>query len=316
MSSTPFRPAIAPTLYFIGVTTKQSSIVPIFPKWAGRLGLGNARLAGVDVPIGASPDTYRDIVRFIKNDPLSRGALITTHKIDLLAASRDLFDELDPYAHLLGEISCISKQGDRLVGHAKDAVTGRRALNAFLPDGYWEKTGAEALFLGAGGATIATTSLLMTAQDNEKPTRITVTDVDPGRIRSIQAVHDRVEHDANVQYLLVRDAAGNDAAMRALPARSVVINGTGMGKDRPGSPVSDQAVFPENGYAWDYNYRGDFIFLKQAEQCRRGVKTVDGWTYFLYGWTSIVAEVFGVSIPEEGPEFEALSDIAAAYRRR
>ena len=316
MSSTPFRPANAPTMYFIGVTTKQSSIVPIFPKWAKRLGLDDARLVGVDVPIGASPDTYRDIVRFIKNDPLSMGALITTHKIDLLAASRDLFDELDPYAHLLGEISCISKQGEHLVGHAKDAVTGRRALDAFLPGGYWKETGAEILFLGAGGATVATTSLLLAAPNDEQPARITVTDVDAGRIRSIQAVHNQVEHDANVQYLLVEDAAGNDAAMQALPARSVVINGTGMGKDRPGSPISDRAVFPQDGYAWDYNYRGDFIFLNQAEQCRRGVKTVDGWTYFLYGWTSIIAEVFGVPIPEEGPEFEALSDIAAAYRRR
>ncbi len=316
MPSTPFRPANAPTLYFIGVTTKQSSIVPIFPKWARRLGLDNARLVGVDVPIGASPDTYRDIVRFIKNDPLSMGALITTHKIDLLAASRDLFDELDPYAHLLGEISCISKQGEHLVGHAKDAVTGRRALDAFLPGGYWKETGAEILFLGAGGATVATTSLLLAAPNDEQPARITVTDVDAGRIRSIQTVHDQVEHDANVQYLLVEDAGGNDAAMQALPARSVVINGTGMGKDRPGSPVSDKAVFPQDGYTWDYNYRGDFIFLNQAEQCRRGVKTVDGWTYFLYGWTSIIAEVFGIPIPEEGPEFEALSDIAAAYRRR
>ncbi len=316
MPSTPFRPANAPTLYFIGVTTKQSSIVPIFPKWARRLGLDDARLVGVDVPIGASPDTYRDIVRCIKNDPLSMGALITTHKIDLLAASRDLFDELDPYAHLLGEISCISKQGEHLVGHAKDAVTGRRALDAFLPGGYWKKTGAEILFLGAGGATVATTSLLLAAPNDEQPARITVTDVDAGRIRSIQAVHNQVEHDANVQYLLVEDATGNDEAMQALPARSVVINGTGMGKDRPGSPVSDKAVFPQDGYAWDYNYRGDFIFLNQAEQCRRGVKTVDGWTYFLYGWTSIIAEVFGIPIPEEGPEFEALSDIAAAYRRR
>lgn len=316
MSPTRFRPATAPTLYFIGVTTGQSSIVPIFPKWAKRLGLKNARLAGVDVPIGADPDTYRDIVRFIKRDPLSMGALITTHKIDLLAASRDLFDELDPYARLLGEISCISKQGDKLLGHAKDAETGQRALHAFLPDGYWKETGAEALFLGAGGATVATTSLLLTAPRNEQPVRITITDIDRERIRSIRAVHEQAERYGNVRYLQVRNAADSDAALRSLPDRSVVINGTGMGKDRPGSPVSDQAVFPENGYAWDYNYRGDFTFLKQAEACRRGVKIVDGWAYFLYGWTSIVAEVFGISIPEQGPEFEALSEIAEAYRRR
>ncbi len=316
MSPTRLRPATVPTLYFIGVTTGQSSIVPIFPKWAERLGLGPARLAGVDVPIGASPDTYRNIVRFIKRDPGSMGALITTHKIDLLAASRDLFDELDPYARLLGEISCISKQGDKLLGHAKDAATGQRALQAFLPDGYWKETGAEALFLGAGGATVATTSLLLAAPQSEQPARITVTDVDERRIRSIQAVHEQGGRRGDVRYLQVRNAADNDAALRSLPDRSVVINGTGMGKDRPGSPLSDEAVFPKNGYAWDYNYRGDFTFLKQAEACRRDVQTVDGWAYFLYGWTSIVAEVFGISIPEQGPEFEALAEIAEAYRRR
>ncbi len=316
MSPTHLQPATAPTLYFIGVTTGQSSIAPIFPKWAEFLGLGPARLAGVDVPIGASPDIYRNIVRFIKHDPLSMGALITTHKIDLLAASRDLFDELDSHACLLGEISCISKHGDRLLGHAKDAVTGQRALQAFLPDGYWKETGAEALFLGAGGATVATTSLLLAAPRDEQPVRITVTDIDENRLRSIQAVHEQAERRAAARYLQVRRTADNDAAMRDLPNRSVVINGTGMGKDRPGSPVSDQAVFPENGYAWDYNYRGDFTFLKQAEACRRNVQTVDGWTYFLYGWTSIVAEVFGISIPEQGPRFDALAEIAEAYRRR
>ena len=316
MSPMRLRPATTPTLYFIGVTTGQSSIVPIFPKWAKLLGLGPARLAGVDVPIGASPDIYQHIVRFIKHDPLSMGALITTHKIDLLAASRDLFDELDPYARLLGEISCISKRGERLLGHAKDALTGQRALQAFLPDGYWEKTGAEALFLGAGGATVATTSLLLAAPPDKQPARITVTDMDENRLRSIQSVHDQVERRAAVRYLLVRRAADNDAALHDLPDGSVVINGTGMGKDRPGSPVSDQAVFPRNGYAWDYNYRGDFRFLKQAEACRRNVQTVDGWTYFLYGWTSIVAEVFGISIPEHGPPFDALAEIAEAYRRR
>ena len=47
---------------------------------------------------------------------LSMGALVTTHKVNLLKASRDLFDELDPYAVTLHEISSISKRGGRLVG--------------------------------------------------------------------------------------------------------------------------------------------------------------------------------------------------------
>lgn len=84
----------APTMYFVGVTTKQSSIMNVFPKWSAILGLG-AELVGYDAPLHASDDVYRAIVQHIKDDPLSLGALVTTHKIDLLAAARDLFDYLD-----------------------------------------------------------------------------------------------------------------------------------------------------------------------------------------------------------------------------
>ena len=65
---------------------------------------------------------------------LSRGALVTTHKIDLLKACRDLFDEFDYYAQLTGEISCISKRDGKLCGHAKDPISSGLALEAFLPE--------------------------------------------------------------------------------------------------------------------------------------------------------------------------------------
>ncbi len=73
-----------PTMYFIGVTTGQSSIMRLFPLWAELLGLKHAQLVGVDLPLHAAPEQYRQVVAQIKNDPLSLGALVTTHKIDLL----------------------------------------------------------------------------------------------------------------------------------------------------------------------------------------------------------------------------------------
>jgi len=42
------------------------------------------------------PEAYCKAVAQIKYDPLSLGALVTTHKIDLLTAARDMFDYLDP----------------------------------------------------------------------------------------------------------------------------------------------------------------------------------------------------------------------------
>ena len=80
-------------MYFIGVTTGQSSITRLFPEWVTILGLGDAELVGVDLPIHADRDRYRDTVTQIKDDPLSLGALVTTHKVDLLEATRDLFDD-------------------------------------------------------------------------------------------------------------------------------------------------------------------------------------------------------------------------------
>jgi seryl-tRNA synthetase len=44
--------------------------------------------------------------------PLSMGALVTTHKIDLLDAAYEMFDCLDPNAELCGEVSSISNCTD------------------------------------------------------------------------------------------------------------------------------------------------------------------------------------------------------------
>jgi shikimate 5-dehydrogenase len=74
-----------------------------------------------------------------------------------------------------------------------------------------------------------------------------------------------------------------------------------MGKDRPGSPLSDRAVFPQDGYAWEFNYRGSLEFLHQAEaqKEKRGLHVEDGWRYFVYGWTQVIGEVFSLDMPDE-----------------
>jgi len=93
---TRYAPATRPTLYFIGVTTSKSSIMKVFPAWAEALGLDDAAIKGIDFPLHADPAAYREAVSFIKADRLSLGALVTTHKIDLFRACRNLFDETDP----------------------------------------------------------------------------------------------------------------------------------------------------------------------------------------------------------------------------
>ena len=82
-----FEPASIPTLYFIGVTTSKSSIMNLFPKWADYLKLGDCEIRGVDFLPHDETEKYRECVEFIKNDPLSKGALVTTHKIDIFLSN-------------------------------------------------------------------------------------------------------------------------------------------------------------------------------------------------------------------------------------
>lgn len=335
-SETQYPPATKPTLYFIGMTTGKSSIMKVFPRWAEFLELGDVAIQGIDCKWHDQPEVYRRAVEFIKNDPLSLGALVTTHKIDLLAACRDMFEYLDPYAVLTGEISCISKRSGtgvspvmedhgrdaratdiQLRGHAKDPITSGLALEAFLPAGYWAKTGAEVFALGAGGSSIAVTSYMMDpARGADRPSRIVVSNRSAGRLEEIREIHHRLGQNVPVEYHHTPRAEDNDELLATLKPGSLVMNATGLGKDAPGSPLTSGGRFPESGYAWDFNYRGDLLFLDQARaqaEARR-LTVVDGWVYFIHGWTRVIAEVFDVEIPVSGPRFEQISQIAKEAR--
>jgi len=316
-----YPPATIPTMYFIGVTTGKSSIMKVFPRWAEHLGLGKpseVQLRGIDCKWHDEPEVYRSVVEHIKSDPLSMGALVTTHKIDLLNACRDMFDQLGPFASSMGEVSSISKRDGKLVGHAKDPITSGLSLEAFLPANHWKDTRGEVLVLGAGGSAIAVTSYMLDPKHGDnRPSRVVVTNRSAPRLEEIREVHKKMGVDIPVEYHHCPDPKDNDAQMATLGPHAVVMNATGLGKDAPGSPLTDEGVFPEQGYAWDFNYRGDLVFLDQAraQQAQRQLHIEDGWVYFLHGWTQVIAEVFDIEIPSSGPAFEELSDIAAATRR-
>ncbi len=314
---TPLEPATAPTLYFFGVTTTKSSIMKVFPSWAKRLGLKDAVIKGVDFPLHAPPESYRAAVAFLKTDPKSLGALVTTHKIDLYESCRDLFDVIDPHALFMGETSCLSKQDGKLVCHAKDPISSGLTLDGFLPERHFERTGAEAFSMGAGGSTIALTwHLMQKARGADRPSRIVVSDRNPTRLEEIRRIHAKLDSGVPTEYVLASTANDNDAALASLRPGSLVVNATGLGKDAPGSPLTDAARFPEAAIAWELNYRGDLVFLEQAraQQAARRLQIEDGWTYFLHGWTQVIGEVFHIAIPVRGPEFDALSEIAKGVR--
>jgi shikimate 5-dehydrogenase len=316
--STIYEPAGRPTMYFIGVSTAQSSIMKVFPRWAEFLGIADAELKGIDFPLNADAAAYRAAVEFIKRDPLSKGALVTTHKLNLFAACRELFDEVDAHAGRLGEISSISKLDGKLFAHAKDPISSGLALDAFLRPGFWRMSGAEVFLIGAGGSSVATCWHLMCSaeHENNRPSRIVVTDRDASRLQEMRHLHAEFGANLPVETIRVHRAEENDAVAAGLRPGSLVANATGLGKDAPGSPLTGAAIFPENGYVWEFNYRGDLEFLRQAraQQEKRHLHIEDGWIYFVHGWTRVIAEVFHLDIPVKGERFDQLSEIARKSR--
>lgn len=298
---------------FVGVTTASSSIMKVFPLWADILGLPTRTLIGHDLPMDAEPSQYRAMVEQIRDDPHHRGALVTTHKMNVYAAASDLFDELDPFAVSCAEISSISKRGPLLSGRAKDPITVDLALNDFLPTDHFARTGAEVVILGAGGSGTALSWAL--AERGDAPARVTVTARTQDKLDHLREVHrQHGTREGLIEYVVTETSEEADALVAAAPAGSVIANATGLGKDRPGSPLTDAVVFPDRAYAWEFNYRGSLEFLHQAraQEQARALHVVDGWRYFIHGWSQVVADVFDLDLTPE--IVERLADAAESVR--
>lgn len=292
--------AKTPTFYFVGVTTGQSSIMRVFPKWAEALGL-DAVMKGIDLPLHAPAEDYRAVAEFLKHDPLSLGALVTTHKLDLYNACRDIFDYVDPYAEKLGEVSCLSKRDGQFRAHAKDPISSGRALEAFVPQNYWREHDGEVLLLGAGGSSLAMTMYLTQERFGDNvPRRITIANRSRPRLDSAAEVLSGLNPKTELRCVLGPTPADNDVLVAALPPHSLVVNATGLGKDAPGSPTTDAVDYPADSLVWEINYRGELIFKDQAEaQAQaKGLHVEDGWIYFIHGWTQVMEEVFHITMDD------------------
>jgi shikimate dehydrogenase len=298
---------------FVGVTTGQSSIRRVFPAWARTLGLPTQTLVGHDVVPGSAPEVYRELVARIRDDPQHRGALVTTHKVAVFEACRDMFDELDDLATTFGEVSSIYKRDGRLCGAAKDPVTVRLALEEFLPADHFARTGAEVLCLGSGGSGMALSHQLGVRGD--RPARVTCTARRESQLDHVRELHQRAGLPADLfRYVVTARPEQADELLAGLPAGSLVVNATGMGKDVPGSPLTDAARWPEDGLAWEFNYRGSLEFLHQAQAQAdaRGLTVEDGWRYFVHGWSQVIGDVFALPMPHA--TVAELADVAAAVR--
>ena len=304
-----------PTFYFIGVTTGSSSINKVFPLWMGVMGRPEVVLEGIDHPIHDEAENYRKSVAQIKYDPNSLGALVTTHKMDVYSAAHDMFDYFDPYAVTTAELSCISKRDGKLRGHAKDPITAGLSLEAIIDPGYFGETGGHVLCLGAGGSAVATLLYLVNkAEPADRPSKFIAVNRSPGKLEHMREMVAKFDTDIEVEYVHNSDPQVNDEIMARLPEYSIVINATGMGKDTPGSPLTDAGVFPKNGIAWEFNYRGELDFMHQAlaQVESQNLRVEDGWVYFLHGWSQVIVEALDIDLTPE--LFKELDKAASTVR--
>ena len=307
---------------FLGVSTSGSSILRIFPRWMDVLGI-DAAIRGIDLPLDAPNDAYRAVVEEIAATPDIAGAVITTHKLRVFEAASDLFVGFDRSAVMCREVNCIAKRREGLIGFASDPRAATATLRSMLPANHWRATDGRILCLGAGGAAtaIALALLCRVDEDNieprpegDRPACLTFVDVREERIGALAAVIRSLDVRANLEMRVHAHPAQNDALMASLPPGSLIINATGMGKDRPGSPITDRAVFPPQTIVWDLNYRGPLDFLRQARMQggRAHLAIHDGWQYFLHGWTQTLSEILSADLT--GDCFHTLSAIASKAR--
>ena len=133
---------------------------------------------------------------------------------------------------------------------------------------------------------------------SNRPNKIVVTNRSKPRLEYMQAIHAGLGSGTPVEYHFCPSFEENDAVLAQMPEHTLVINATGLGKDVPGSPLTDAAVFPQNGLVWEFNYRGDLKFLHQAlaQKTQRNLIVEDGWIYFIHGWSQVIAEVFHLDL--------------------
>ncbi|MCY4170053.1 MAG: shikimate dehydrogenase [Bacteroidetes bacterium] len=296
---------------FLGVDTQGSMSLKIFPDWASVLGIDGATLRGVNLPIDGSLEAHYDAMDKIKHDSHIYGALVTSHKLSVVRAAGHLIDHYTDESVLTGEVSALYKREGKLWGHAVDPENCGLSMAKFLPSDWWiQHKKAGILILGGGGACIALIVNILGHQLN-RPSFIKIVEKRADNLKHCSRVIKRLGSDTGaLQLIHSGDPLVCDQLISDLPPYSMVINATGMGKDIPGSPITDASCFPMHGVVWELNYRGSRAFLHQALQQSqsRSLIVEDGWYYFMRGWSSVIGLVFDVQItPKRFEDFCAVT---------
>ncbi|MFF5171774.1 hypothetical protein ACFY3U_03960 [Micromonospora sp. NPDC000089] len=297
------------SVWFLGVSTGGSLIHRALPRWGELLGR-ELTCRSVDLPLTATDAEYAEFCDRLRAVPDALGAVVTSHKAALYRSARSRFTRLDPVAELTGEVNAIRRTPSGLIGWARDPVSVGRVVDAI-----WPAAGRDVVCLGGGGTAVALLAHL--AARPARPGSVTV--CEPDRRRADELRHLLRALDTDVPVTVREDAAGRqwDAVVAQAGPGALVVNASGLGKDRPGSPVGDGCLFPERATVWELNYRGDlrFLGLARAQAEARELAVHDGWALFCHGWAAALTPVLELADdPALGDRFaEAVADLAPSY---
>lgn len=294
-------------MYFIGVSTQQSIINKIFPKWMEILGF-RVQLRGIDIPLNASAGIYRDYAREIKESPNVLGALVTTHKIAMYSYANDIFDVLSDSAREFKEIGAIYKRNGKMNGEATDIISVNNAFRNIF-DKVGNNKDSDICILGCGGAGIALGYTILKVY-NTYFNKVIMTDINLDRLDQAKRILLTYDNQNKLKFVYVKSIQDSDNVVNNLSSKSFVVNATGVGKDVDGSPVSDNVQFPYGGCVWEYNYRGNLKYMQIATEqaVEKQLSIYDGFEYFVYGWTTVISRVLNIDIARSN--FDILANIA------
>ena len=193
-------------------------------------------------------------------------------------------------------------------------ITAGSRCSRIVGDGYWGER-EQLLLLGAGGSSLALTLYLHGARwpGGRCRRRLVVTNRREPRLEEMREIHAEIGFQIPIDYRAGPDPGHQRRGGRGgLRPGSVVVNATGLGKDRPGLTTDRRRRFPTGrspgtsttAATWSSSTR------PSVQAVRPGLQVEDGWVYFIHGWTRVIAEVFHIDIPTSGPEFDQLSQIA------
>ena len=286
------------TVVFVGVTTGSSLVHQAISVWQSILGIV-CKVRGLDISLEADDDTYVRFLNDLLTDDSVEGAVITTHKVRVFRAGQSLFSELDQLALACEEVNAIRRTPAGLCGWARDPVSVGRVV-----DRVWPESEGGVICLGAGGTARALAHHLFT-------TRPPVGFVCADPIRA------SVEHLVQTAGCPVAGHVGNgpwDDLIDSAPPGSLIVNATGMGKDRPGSPITGRTRFPPRAVVWELNYRGklEFLDLARTQEKGSGLQVHDGWQLFCHGWAAALSAV--LDLPDDGKLGDRFAQATKALR--